>query len=100
MPFAGIRRQTEASSTRAHFFLTHSLAGGTGSGGGSAILQGVRDTYGSGCYITTLSIAPSPSGDVPCQAFNAVLAGTALQACPAAVRQQLPHHVRWLHARF
>eukprot|EP00892_Ulva_mutabilis_P002260 jgi/Ulvmu1/12034/UM083_0047.1 len=74
----GIRRQIEACSSRAHFFLTHSLAGGTGSGGGSQILQSLRDTYGANRYIITVSIAPSTQGDVPCQAFNSVLAGTAL----------------------
>lgn len=76
---AGIRRQAEACSSRPHFFVTHSLAGGTGSGGGSAILHSLRDIYGSGSYVMALSVAPSPKGDVPCQAFNSVLAGTALQ---------------------
>jgi hypothetical protein len=44
--------------------MTHSLAGGTGSGLGSRLLEEYRDTFGKS-YLMTVSIWPNMIGETP-----------------------------------
>lgn len=59
-----LRREAE----RADFFLgtmlVHSLAGGTGSGLGSRLIESYRDTFGK-AYLATCSVWPHSSGETP-----------------------------------
>jgi Tubulin/FtsZ family, GTPase domain len=75
---AGVRRQLEGTDAPVDFWLTHGLAGGTGSGVTSAVLEALRDRYARR-YILAVAVAPHGHGDVPCQALNAVLVGQRLQ---------------------
>jgi hypothetical protein len=43
----------------------HSLAGGTGSGLGSRLLESYRDTFGTKPTLMTVSIWPAVSGETP-----------------------------------
>lgn len=49
--------------------MVHSLAGGTGSGLGSRLLEEYRDTFGKS-YLMTVSIWPSMAGETPLQHYN------------------------------
>jgi hypothetical protein len=75
---AGVRKAVEVSGSQAHFFMTNSISGGTGSGAGTAVLQALRDAYPSR-FIVTLAAADRSHGEVPCEALNSVLAGASLQ---------------------
>ena len=52
--------------------MTHSLAGGTGSGLGSRLLEEYRDHFGK-AYLMTISVWPSEFGDTPLQHYNTCL---------------------------
>lgn len=58
---------------KADFFLgtviTHSLAGGTGSGLGSRLLDDYRDSFNK-AYLMTVSVWPSLHGETPLQHYN------------------------------
>ena len=51
--------------------MIHSLAGGTGSGLGSKLIEMIRDEYPI-CFISTASVFPFESGDTPLQDYNSV----------------------------
>lgn len=59
-------------------YLVHSLAGGTGSGLGSRLVQELRDEYSKGAIITS-SIAPFISGETAVQNYNSLLTINVLQ---------------------
>jgi len=65
--------------------LVHSLAGGSGSGLGSRLLEGLRDRYGPEPFVVSVALAPRLEGDVAVQAFNTLLALQWLQAYADAV---------------
>ena len=50
----------------------HSLVGGTGGGLGCAILQSLRDEFGN-CHMTSITVTPFVSGEIPLQHYNALL---------------------------
>jgi len=58
---AAARRQAERCDGLPDFLMLHSLGGGTGSGLGSAVLEGLRDEYPA-AVLATVSVAPSLSG--------------------------------------
>ena len=47
--------------------LFHSLAGGTGSGLGSRLIESYRDYFGRGSHLMTVSVWPSMAGETPLQ---------------------------------
>jgi len=67
-----IRRETERCSSFSGMILIHSLAGGTGSGLSSLLLQMLRDEYPMN-YILSCIIAPYDSGESPLQDYNSSL---------------------------
>jgi tubulin beta len=77
-----IRYLIERSSTRMEGFqLVHALAGGTGSGAGSLLLEQLRDEYGPKRVILTHTLLPSTqSSEVLVEPYNAVLASHSLIA--------------------
>jgi len=58
------RREVERSDYFAGAVLTHSLAGGTGSGLGSRLLENLRTEYPTS-FLTTLSVYPNRVGEIP-----------------------------------
>jgi hypothetical protein len=63
-PFpAGIRREAEAAAGAVDFLLMASLAGGTGSGTGSALLQELADQYPAST-LAAVAVAPGRTGRV------------------------------------
>lgn len=68
-----IRKQTEKSDYFRGALLFHSLAGGTGSGLGSRIIEEYRDAYSHQKYLFTVSIWPASSGETPLQQYNTCL---------------------------
>jgi Tubulin/FtsZ family, GTPase domain len=73
-----LRKEIEACDYYKGCVLLHSLAGGTGSGLGSRLLELIRDEYPI-CFITAASIFPSDSGDTPVQDYNSCLCLNYLQ---------------------
>ncbi|CAH6720929.1 tubulin gamma chain [[Candida] jaroonii] len=70
-----IDRECDKCENLSNFQLIHSVAGGTGSGVGSLLLELLSDRYGSKTLITTSSIFPSneKTSDVVVQPYNTVL---------------------------
>ncbi|KAG2731657.1 hypothetical protein G9P44_005244 [Scheffersomyces stipitis] len=70
-----IDREVDKCDNLANFQLFHSVAGGTGSGVGSLLLEKLSDRYGSKKLINTFSIFPSneKTSDVVVQPYNTVL---------------------------
>ena len=64
-----LRKEVERSDFFLGTVLMHSLAGGTGSGLGSRLLEAYRDTYGK-AYLMTASVWPNSSGETPLQHYN------------------------------
>jgi Tubulin len=73
-----LRKEVEECDYYKGCVLLHSLAGGTGSGLGSKLIENIRDLYPV-CFITAVSIFPSDSGDTPLQDYNSCLALNYLQ---------------------
>lgn len=69
-----VRREAEGCDSLETFFLLHSIAGGTGSGFGSLLLERVRDEFPKR-IIQTYSVFPNndESSDVVVQPYNSVL---------------------------
>lgn len=65
----GLRREAERADYFLGVMLVHSLAGGTGSGLGSRIIEAYRDTFGK-AYLATASVWPHSSGETPLQHYN------------------------------
>lgn len=70
-----VDREAEGSDSLEGFLLCHSVAGGTGSGMGSFILEALNDRY-SKQIVQTYSVFPNQmeSSDVVVQPYNAILA--------------------------
>lgn len=64
-----LRREVERSDFFLGIVLVHSLAGGTGSGLGSRLVEEYRDTFGKS-YLMSASIWPNSSGETPLQHYN------------------------------
>ncbi|CAM9531485.1 unnamed protein product [Ectocarpus sp. 8 AP-2014] len=75
----GMRKEAERSCWLNSAVMTHSLAGGTGSGVGSGLLQALRDEYPS-LYLISACVGPFGTGDTPLQHYNSALALQHLQA--------------------
>lgn len=74
-----LRREVEQCDYFKNCVLIHSLAGGTGSGLGSKLLQLIRDEYPI-CFITTASVLPFESGDTPLQDYNSIFCLSHIQS--------------------
>jgi tubulin gamma len=59
-----LRKEAESADYFLGTVMTHSLAGGTGSGLGSRLLEEYKDTFGK-AYLMTVSIWPNPAGETP-----------------------------------
>lgn len=70
-----IQREVDKCDNFANFQLMHSVAGGTGSGVGSKLLELLDDNFGSKKLITNFSIFPfnEKTSDVVVQPYNTVL---------------------------
>ncbi len=77
--YDGIRREAEEADGSPNFLLLHSLAGGSGSGMGSRILEHLRATFPLS-HIAAASVAPRAAGDTPMQSLNSVMALSFLQS--------------------
>jgi hypothetical protein len=62
-----IRKQAEKADHFRGVLLFHSLAGGTGSGLGSRLIEDYRDAYSHKKYLFTVSVWPATSGETPLQ---------------------------------
>ncbi len=69
----GIRREAEECDGCPSFLLLHSLAGGSGSGMGSRLLEHLRADFPLS-YIVAASVVPRVAGDTPMQSLNATMA--------------------------
>ena len=58
--------------------VVHSLAGGTGSGLGSHLVEKLRETYPL-AHVLSVAIAPHTCGDCPLQHYNSLLSLASLQ---------------------
>lgn len=59
-----LRHEAERADYFLGVMLVHSLAGGTGSGLGSRLIEEYRDTFGK-AYLATTSVWPHSSGETP-----------------------------------
>ncbi|KAK3270375.1 hypothetical protein CYMTET_21226 [Cymbomonas tetramitiformis] len=75
----GVRRAMERTTQTADLLLLYSLAGGSGSGLGSRILENLRKNYPR-AFIMNVAVAPRPDGDTPLQNYNSVMAAQWMQA--------------------
>lgn len=75
VPLAGIRREAERQSGVPDFLLLASLAGGTGSGFGSALTESLADEYACST-VAAAAVAPGRAGgsDTATQSINCCLA--------------------------
>lgn len=60
-----VRKRAEQADCFRGAFLFHSLAGGTGSGLGSRLIESYRDTFSHKSYLFTCSIWPAITGETP-----------------------------------
>jgi hypothetical protein len=74
-----VRKRAEQADYFRGAMLFHSLAGGTGSGLGSRLIESYRENFSSKPYLFTTSIWPSISGETPLQQYNACLSLKCLQ---------------------
>lgn len=70
--FDMVEREAEGSDSLEGFILTHSIAGGTGSGLGSFILEKLNDRFPKK-IIQTYSVFPNQTSDVIVQPYNSLL---------------------------
>ncbi|KAJ1625479.1 Tubulin/FtsZ, GTPase domain-containing protein, partial [Pavlovales sp. CCMP2436] len=68
-----LRRMVERMDWWSGTVITHSLAGGTGSGMGSRLLLDIRDAYPRQ-WLVSAAVLPFPTGDSALQNYNAALA--------------------------
>ena len=80
-----LRREAEACDFLGGVLITHSLAGGTGSGLGSRLTEGIRDALGSTPALANAVVAPYQEGEVIVQHYNAALTLSRLQTASDAV---------------
>lgn len=67
-----IDREIDATENFEGFQLLHSVAGGTGSGLGSSLLEAISDSYPKK-FLTTYSVFPSDESEVVIQPYNTIL---------------------------
>lgn len=79
-----LRKEIERSDFFLGMVMFHSLAGGTGSGLGSRLLETYRDEYGKS-YLMTASVWPNSSGETPLQHYNTCFTLASLQKHADAV---------------
>lgn len=81
-----VEREAEGSDSMEGFILSHSIAGGTGSGFGSYLLEALNDKYPKK-LIQTYSVFPNQgeSADVVVQPYNSMLSLKRLALCADAV---------------
>jgi len=72
------RKEVERCDYYTGCIMTHSLAGGTGSGLGSRLVERLRDEYPAN-YIINASILPASSGESPLQHYNSCFGLSYLQ---------------------
>lgn len=60
-----LRMKAESADFFRGTLLFHSLAGGTGSGLGSRLIESYRDYFGRGSHLITASIWPQMAGETP-----------------------------------
>ena len=60
-----LRKQSERADHFRGTLLFHSLAGGTGSGLGSRLIEDYRDNFSSKAHLVTVSIWPATCGETP-----------------------------------
>ena len=72
------RKVVESQYQYGGCMLIHSLAGGTGSGLGSRLIQEIRQEYGKDAIMTS-SFAPFSSGETAVQSYNSLLTLNILQ---------------------
>ena len=68
-----IRKESEHADSVSALHVLHSLAGGTGSGLGSALTLTLRDSFSSSCLIVNTVVSPFHTGEVIVQDYNAAL---------------------------
>ena len=68
-----LRKRVENADYFRGLFLFHSLAGGTGSGLGSRLIESYRECFGHKDYLITASVWPAMTGETPLQQYNACL---------------------------
>ncbi|KAH0793199.1 tubulin gamma chain [Histomonas meleagridis] len=68
-----IRREVEVADALEGFILCHSIAGGTGSGVGSLLLERLNDEYSKATTMTYSVFTDTKSPDVVVQPYNSVL---------------------------
>lgn len=73
-----LRKEVERCDCYSGTVMMHSLAGGTGSGLGSRLLEGIRDEYPL-AYILSVVVAPWTSGESPLQHYNSLFSLSWLQ---------------------
>eukprot|EP01017_Pseudomicrothorax_dubius_P007380 TRINITY_DN12294_c0_g1_i3.p1 TRINITY_DN12294_c0_g1~~TRINITY_DN12294_c0_g1_i3.p1 ORF type:complete len:463 (-),score=72.63 TRINITY_DN12294_c0_g1_i3:94-1482(-) len=73
-----IRREIESMDTFMATLMTHSLAGGTGSGFGSRLLEELRDEYAK-VFMASAAVFPLSGGETTLQHYNTLLATSACQ---------------------
>ncbi|XP_072180811.1 uncharacterized protein [Diadema setosum] len=64
-----MRREIERCDCFCGSIIMHSLSGGTGSGFGSRLCEGIRDAYPM-AYLLDISVAPHSHGESPLQHYN------------------------------
>ena len=98
-----VRKWSESAASTPDVLLIHSLAGGTGAGLGTRLLEEMRDNGFQKAFLVTASVVPLSCGESPLQAVNTALSLSALaehtdaalllqndDAVRAAVRSQQP----------
>lgn len=79
-----IDREVDGADSLAGFSLTHSIAGGTGSGLGSYLLERLSDRYPKK-LLQTYSVFPSRASEVVVQSYNSLLTLKRLTLCADSV---------------
>ena len=60
-----LRKKAERADYYQGTLLFHSLAGGTGSGLGSRLIEAYRDYFGHSSQLVSVSVWPSMAGETP-----------------------------------
>ena len=74
-----LRKKAERADYYQGTLLFHSLAGGTGSGLGSRLIEAYRDYFGYSSQLVSVSVWPSMAGETPLQQYNTCLSLATLQ---------------------
>ena len=75
-----VRRSVERLDSQRVTVLFHSIAGGTGAGLGSHLLELLREDYPK-THLHSIAVLPHSSGDTPLQSYNSLLSLTTIQEC-------------------